>query len=108
MVFSHIMMTVNITEFLLPFYRACLIPTKSSFLFMLDRKTHKPKDVLRNINLALMFAYILITTVCNVVVASIVKQRARQVQAVQSNLQFRVSICCQKITFKYYTRGFLQ
>lgn len=90
-VFGHILMTLNTTQYLMPFYRACLIPTQSSFLFTLDRKTRDPIDVLRNINLSLMFAYILITTVCNIMVATLVKIRARQVQAVQSNIQFRVS-----------------
>ena len=91
--FGHWSLTDDIEHhtFLMPFYRACLIPTQSSFLFTLDRKTYNPKDVLRNLNLALLFAYTLITTVCNIVVACLVKRRARQVQLVQNTTQFRVS-----------------
>ena len=91
LVIGHLLMTLNTTPFLMPFYRACVIPTQSSFLFTLDRKTYNPKDVLRNLNLILLFAYVLITTVCNIAVACLVKRRARQVQSVQNTIQFRVS-----------------
>ena len=90
LVIGHLLMTLNTTPFLMPFYRACIIPTQSSFLFTLDRKTYNPKDVLRNLNLALLFAYNLITTVCNIAVACLVKKRARQVQSVRNTIQFRV------------------
>ena len=91
LVIGHLLMTLNTTPFLMPFYRACLIPTQSSFISTIDRKTYNPKDVLRNLHLALLFAYVLITTVCNIVVACLVKRRARQVQLVQNTIQFRVS-----------------
>ena len=91
---SAVTMIVQASPFRHPFYRSCVIPAKSSFMFTLDRTTKHPSDKLANIHLILMFSYNLVTFICNLIVACLMRKRARQIQEGKSTNDFKVYMSC--------------
>ena len=91
---GHLSMIVQASPFRHPFYRSCVIPAKSSFMFTLDRTTKHPSDKLVNIHLILMFSYNLVTFICNLIVACLMTKRARQIQEGKSTNDFKVCMSC--------------